>query len=78
MKRNDDAQTPFKSLRAFQRIHLEPGQTKQVELKIDPESFEFYDASADGLMAKQGRYTILYGGTSADARQKSADITVEL
>ncbi|MDR2917292.1 MAG: glycoside hydrolase family 3 C-terminal domain-containing protein [Tannerella sp.] len=78
VRRNNDPLAPVKSLRAFQRIRIEPGQTKQVELKIEPESFEFYDASADGLVVKQGGYTLLYGGTSADSGQKSVDISVEL
>lgn len=78
VRRNNDSLAPAKSLRAFQRIHIEPGQTKQVELKIEPESFEFYDASADGLVTKQGSYTIMYGGTSANTGQKSVDILVEI
>ncbi|MDR2917985.1 MAG: glycoside hydrolase family 3 C-terminal domain-containing protein [Tannerella sp.] len=78
VKRNNDPQAPVKSLRAFKRVYVEPGQTLQVELAITPESFEFYDEVSDGLKAKTGSYTILYGGTSADAGQKKVDITVEL
>jgi len=78
VKRNNDPMAPVKSLRAFQRVYIEPGATKQVELKISPEAFEFYDATADGLVAKQGSYTIMYGGTSSDKGQKSAALTVEL
>ena len=77
VKRNDDPQAPVKSLRAFRRVYLEPGQTRQVELQIDPESFRFYEPGTDGLVAKAGEYTILYGGTSADSGLKSLRVTVE-
>lgn len=76
VKRNGDPQAPVKSLRAFRRVFIEPGQTLAVELPVGPEAFEFYDPLTDGLVAKPGEYTILYGGTSADAGQKSLSVTV--
>lgn len=78
VKRNDDPQAPVKSLRAFQRAFIEPGQTQRMELKIQPDAFAFYDEMADDLKVKAGSYTILYGGTSADSGLNSVDVTVEL
>jgi beta-glucosidase len=77
VKRNNDPAAPVKNLRAFKRVRIEPGKTQEITLQIDPASFEFYDAAADGLVAKPGSYTILYGGTSADAGQKSLNLTVQ-
>jgi beta-glucosidase len=76
VRRNNDPDAPVKSLRAFQRVSIEPGETRQVELKLSPESFMFYDEQVDGMMAKPGSYTILYGGTSADAGQKALSVMV--
>src|SRR5690606_24521669 len=62
--RKNDQSAPVKSLRAFARVPLNPGETKDVRLRIDPASFYFYDEWLDGMMLKTGYYTILYGGTS--------------
>ena len=52
VKRNDDLNAPVKSLRAFDRVHFEPGETKNVDLYIDSGSFEFYDEKVDGMVLK--------------------------
>ncbi|MFA7582539.1 MAG: fibronectin type III-like domain-contianing protein, partial [Proteiniphilum sp.] len=77
VKRNNDPEAPLKSLRAFRRITLKAGETKEVKLTIHPDAFAFYDDRTDGLIPKEGSYTLLYGGTSAERGLKSVDITVE-
>ncbi|NDV81609.1 glycoside hydrolase family 3 C-terminal domain-containing protein [Bacteroides sp. 51] len=77
VKRNGDEQAPVKSLRAFQRVNVEAGQTKRVELKLDSGSFEFYDEAINGLVVKPGSYTVMYGGTSVGSGQKQLDISIE-
>ena len=78
VKRNDDPEAPLKSLRAFSRVNIKPGETKEIELTVNSDAFEFYDERTDGLILKAGSYTLMYGGTSADSGLKSVDITVEL
>lgn len=78
VKRNNDPQAPVKSLRAFERVYIKANETKQVELKIASDAFDFYDAETDGLITKPGNYTIMYGGTSADQGQKSVEVDVEI
>lgn len=78
VKRNDDLNAPVKSLRAFDRVHFEPGETKNVDLYIDSGSFEFYDEKVDGMVLKPGVYTIYYGGTSLEEDQMSFQLTVEV
>ncbi len=77
VRRNNDPQAPVKSLRAFKRIYFKPGETKQVELTIQPDAFQFYDESEAGLVAKGGSYTLLYGGSSSYKSLKSVDIMVK-
>lgn len=74
--RKNDQSAPVKSLRAFARVPLNPGETKDVRLRIDPASFYFYDEREDGLILKTGCYTILYGGTSATDGLKAVEIRV--
>ena len=78
VKRNNDPQAPVKSLRAFERVYIKANETRQVELKVSPDAFEFYDEKADGLKPKEGNYTIMYGGTSADMGQKIINIDIEI
>lgn len=74
--RKNDELAPVKSLRAFERVSVKAGETKNVDLHIDPESFQFYDDKENDLVLKTGDYTILYGGTSAQNELQTATITV--
>ncbi len=51
---------------------LEPGQTKQVSMKLDPRSFSFFDVKAGAWHADAGDYELLLGDSSADIQQKAA------
>ena len=77
VKRNDDPEAPLKSLRAFRRVPINAGETKEVEFTVDSLAFAFYDDRTDGLLTKTGSYTLLYGGSSAERSLKSVDITIE-
>ena len=61
-----DADAPLKTLRAFQRVGLEAGQTQQVTLQLTRQSFEFFDPDTNTMRVKSGRYEVLYGTSSAD------------
>lgn len=78
VKRENDPHAPIKSLRAFRRVYIEAGETKEIELKIDPMSFELYDEAANGLIPKPGNYTIFYGGSSANSKLNTMNIQAEL
>jgi beta-glucosidase len=57
--------TPLRSLRAFQRATLQPGETKHVVIKLDPAQLSEVDPS--GITAMQpGSYTIFLGGGQPD------------
>jgi beta-glucosidase len=77
VRRNDDPLAPVKSLRAFSRVPITPHNTAKVTLNLTPESFAFYDEAVGGLAYKPGRYTIFYGGSSADNALTSFELTVE-
>jgi len=77
VKRNNDPEVPAKSLRAFSRVTIPAGATKEVEFTVDSTAFEFYDGRTDGLIVKNGSYTLLYGGSSAESSLKRFDIMVE-
>ena len=66
---------PAKELKGFERVMLEPGQTKQVSMKLDPRSFSFFDVKSGAWHADAGDYELLLGDSSANITQKT---TVQL
>ena len=56
---------PVKELKAFERIHLRPGETKAVALEITPESLAFYDIDMK-YVVEPGEFEIMIGTSSRD------------
>ena len=76
VKNPADPNAPLKTLRAFQRISVEAGQTQTITLKLDRQSFEFFDEETNTMRVKSGQYEVLYGTSSADADLQSMIITI--
>ena len=76
VKALDYPEAPIKSLRGFQKVYLQPGETAKAEIILDGEAFEYYDPSIDELSTRSGRYQILYGTSSLDEDLKSIDFIV--
>lgn len=66
VKALDDAGAPFKALKGFQKLSLQPGETKKAVIALDSEAFEYYDDTLDELSPRAGRYQILCGTSSLD------------
>jgi beta-glucosidase len=61
--------TPFEqTLRGFERIRLEAGQTRHVTFALSPEDLSTYDARHHWVV-EPGRFTVLVGASSIDIRQ---------
>jgi beta-glucosidase len=71
-----DADGPLKSLRGFQRVQVQPGQTTTVTIPLTSKSFEFWDAKTNTMRTKPGRYEILYGTSSRDADLKRLTVSI--
>ncbi|MFW5696267.1 MAG: glycoside hydrolase family 3 C-terminal domain-containing protein [Phototrophicaceae bacterium] len=59
---------PYKELKAFAKVSLEPGQTRQVTLALDERAFSYYDPAHSRWVAEAGTFDILVGSSSADIR----------
>ena len=77
VKRLGDEGAPIKALKGFQKLSLNPGETKTATISLDGEAFEYYDEAIDELSVKPGQYKILYGTSSLDKNLKSFDFTVK-
>jgi Glycosyl hydrolase family 3 C terminal domain. len=66
VRRDADAEGPLKSLRGFQRVAVEPGETVEVSFPLTNEVFLSWDEAAQDMVPMKGDWTLLYGGSSAD------------
>ncbi len=77
VKSLDDAGAPIKALKGFQKLMLNPGETKNFSVTLDSEAFEYYDEAIDELSPRAGKYQILYGTSSRDADLKALPFTLK-
>lgn len=59
---------PVKELKAFAKVALEPGETKQVTLTLDDRAFMYYDPNYSQWVAEAGEFDLLVGSSAADTR----------
>jgi beta-glucosidase len=57
---------PEKELKAFQKVFLQPGETKTVEMRVKVADLAFYDESKKGWNAEAGEYILELGNSSRD------------
>ncbi len=60
------ADEPPKRLAAFRKVRLNPGESQQVTLAINPRELSIYDESTNRWKQLPGRYTFLVGTSSRD------------
>jgi len=67
---------PVHALAAFDRVHLDAGQSRAIAIQVPPRRLEFWSA-ADGKWIKaMGRREVLVGGSSRDLPLKST-VTIQ-
>jgi len=61
---------PNLTLRAFERVHLAPGQTKNVRLSV--QDLSHWDVTRGRWVVESGTYDLLVGASSSDLRQRAS------
>jgi len=64
-ERYSPVSTPVKQLRGFERVALEPGETRPVTIKLDPEDLQLLDIDMHWRVVP-GDFEIMVGKSSAD------------
>jgi beta-glucosidase len=59
---------PIKSLRAFQRVALQPGESKHVQFTLPASQLAFYDVKTKSFNVEPGAFNVLVGSSSEDIR----------
>lgn len=77
IKNLQDEFGPKKSLKAFRRLPISKGTTERVEFTLQADDFEFFDPKSERMAVLPGKYEIIYGGTSDDAKLKKLQIKLK-
>lgn len=59
---------PVKELKAFKKVWLNPGETKEITLSLNKRAFAFYNVNINDWCVESGDFDILVGASSADIR----------
>ena len=59
---------PPKELRAFEKVELKSGETKEVKLNIGANDLSFYDESISDWKLEKGEFIVYVGASSRDIR----------
>lgn len=58
---------PEKELKAFAKVHLQPGESRRVTLELDDRAFAFYSERTKHWMVEAGSFTLRVARSAADA-----------
>lgn len=70
--RDSKSVQPKQQLQGFERVSLNPGESKTVRFSIPAEQLSYWDESKKSYVINPGAYEVTVGGSSDDARQKSS------
>ncbi len=77
MRNLSDKEGPLKTLRAYQRVDLQPGESKTVDIDFPRSCFEGWDAKTNTMRVVPGRYELMVGSSSADQDLKKIQVNVK-
>ena len=63
---------PVKELKGFQKVFLEPGETKDVTITINKDALSFYDDATNAWKAEAGDFEALIGTAADCIKQRAA------
>jgi beta-glucosidase len=76
VRKVNDIERPFKTLRGFNRVEIPAGKTQHVSIDLTPDSFESIDWSQRKMMVTLGEYEVLYGNNSSSKDLKNIKIII--
>ncbi|MDR2091109.1 MAG: glycoside hydrolase family 3 C-terminal domain-containing protein [Clostridiales bacterium] len=57
---------PEKELKGFEKVYLDPGETKTVRITLDKRAFSYYNVNISDWAVESGEFEILVGSSSRD------------
>ena len=59
---------PIKELQGFDKVELEPGETKTVTIELDERAFAYWNTNEDDWHVESGEYDIMVAASATDIR----------
>jgi len=76
LKKINDTTGPVKTLRAFKRVAIQPGKTKEIVFELNDENLEWWDAERNIMHSYAGDYQVLVGGSSLNKDLTSVNLKI--
>ena len=67
---------PVKELKAYQRVSLKPGESKEIVFELNKSDFAYYDSDMN-YVVEAGDFDILVGNSSRDEDLKNTNFNIE-
>ena len=77
IRNTTDKEGPLKTLRAYQQIEIQPGESKTVTIDLPRQSFEGWDAKTNTMRVVPGKYELMVGNSSADNDLKKITVNIK-
>ena len=71
LRRDDDVDGPVKTLRGFARQHIKAGESMVYDIELAEPDWRTFNEVSGQLETLPGKYTLYYGGSSADDELKT-------
>lgn len=70
-QKNPSLFKPVKELKGFDKVYLNPGEEKMVEILLDKRAFAYYDVNKSDWIVEGGTYSVAAAASSRDIRLTS-------
>lgn len=77
LKKQDDAEGPGKTLRAFKRVRIPAGKSVEVVFDLNGKELEWWDAQSNTMRVCAGRYDVMVGKSSQDRDLQRRSFVIE-
>ena len=77
LRRKADTDGPLKSLRAYQQVELNAGESRTLTIDLPRRRFETWDTATNTMRVVPGVYELMVGSSSADRDLLRIDVTVK-
>ncbi|MDF1549654.1 MAG: glycoside hydrolase family 3 C-terminal domain-containing protein [Bacteroidales bacterium] len=67
---NPGLDKPIKELKAFAKVSLQPGETKEVCMMLPPRAFMYYSSAKKQWVTEPGKYEVLIGNSATNIQKK--------
>ena len=60
------------NMKGFQKVYLQPGESKDISITISKEALSFYDEASSSWKAEAGKFEALVGNAADNLKLKKA------